>query len=345
MPALTTPRYRLETYPASNGATGLLHRLTDEQAGLRAVVAPFAGAEIASLQMRRDSAWIELLDRAEDFTPCPRWRGRAPWLWPAVGRSYAPDKLEHALRKGEPLGELEWQWGGRTFPMPIHGFVMNREWRLVDARVSGDGALVECALTDDDATRQFYPFGFVLRSTCRVFDGLLQASVHVEAAKGNTAPMPFCLGNHISLRLPLSPGAEWGAVRVFAPVRRVYEPTPLGLVGAASELGLREGIELADPRLHNLIVGHFAPDQAVVRVVDPGGIEIEIGQREAALDAPRAPSDAFYFVFYALPAQGMFCPEPWLGLPNTLNTGRGVTRLPPGASFHWEMHVRAQAGG
>src|ERR1043166_263061 len=127
MPEPIRTRYRLETTFTTQGVRGTLHRLTDEEAGLRVTLAPLAGAEITSFQLRQDNQWLELIDRAEDFRPCDRWRGRAPWLWPAVGRSYAPAKLARALQNGEPLSEFEWAHEGRLYPMPIHGFAMNRE--------------------------------------------------------------------------------------------------------------------------------------------------------------------------------------------------------------------------
>src|SRR5690242_10579238 len=100
MSSTTSNRYRIETYTAARGAGGNLHRLTDSEAGLSFSVAPFAGAEIASIQTRLNGEWLEILERAEDFAPCDRWQGRAPWLWPAVGRSYSAKKLEDALRTG-----------------------------------------------------------------------------------------------------------------------------------------------------------------------------------------------------------------------------------------------------
>jgi galactose mutarotase-like enzyme len=123
----------------------------------------------------------------------------------------------------------------------------------------------------------------------------------------------------------------------------VYGVTELGLIGEPEELSFREGVALSDVRLHNLIVGHFPPEQATVRVAEPGGWQIEVGQREVASGQPKSPSDAFHFVFYASAEHRFFCPEPWLGLPNALNTRRTVINLPAGESFEWEISVRVGA--
>jgi galactose mutarotase-like enzyme len=341
MSSTTSHRYRIETYSAIRGAAGNLYRLCDNEAGVRFSVAPFAGAEIASIQTRSNGEWLEILERAEDFTPCDRWRGRAPWLWPVVGRSYSAKKLEDALRTGRLPTEFDWDCEGKIYPMPMHGFAMRRAWIVTTSRTSDEGARVECTLADDEDTRKQYPFGFLANLSFRLSDGIVRAIYRVEAAKSNSAPMPFCAGNHITLRAPLTAAGRFEDVRVFAPVRHVYAVTSLGLVNESAELSFREGILLADSRLHNLVVGHFAPEQASVRVSDPGGLQIEIGQRELVeAGSAKAPSDGFYFVFYASPKHGFFCPEPWLGLPNALNTLRPIVALRPGDHFEWEVTVR-----
>src|SRR5206468_65722 len=110
-------------------------------------------AEISSIQTRHEGSWLEWLYRADDFSPCDGWRGRAPWLWPAVGRSYAPRKLEKALRTRATPTDYDWEHAAKIYPMPNHGFAMSRAWRVVAARADESGAMVECALSDDAETR------------------------------------------------------------------------------------------------------------------------------------------------------------------------------------------------
>jgi len=35
------------------------------------------------------------------------------------------------------------------------------------------------------------------------------------------------------------------------------------------------------------------------------------------------------------------CPEPWMGEPNSLNSGKATVKLGPGDEFGWEMCVTA----
>lgn len=319
---------------------GKLLRLSDTIGGLRASIAPFAGAELASIQKRAGNQWVELLHRAEKFSPTEKWQGRAPWLFPAVGRNYAPQQLEEALRTGKRPAQFEWEHDGRIFPMPIHGFAMNCPWKVTQLFADASRAVAVCELTDNAATRDCFPFGFSLSLETQVADGHLQMTVRVESAKTNASPMPFCLGNHITMRTPLTNVGAFGDVVISAATDAVNLPTRLGLAGEPSSLPLRDGLTLADARLHSLIVGPFSPTDARLKMSDPSGIQIEIAHRELTNAAPKAPADGFHFVLWSLPEERFFCPEPWLGLPNALNTKRGAVVLRAGESFAWEMTVR-----
>lgn len=36
---------------------------------------------------------------------------------------------------------------------------------------------------------------------------------------------------------------------------------------------------------------------------------------------------------------GFICLEPWLGVPDSLNSGQGLVRLRPGEAFRWTVRV------
>jgi len=316
-----------------------LLRLEDRVGGLRACVAPFAGAELASLQTRFGGHWLELLHRAENFDPTRSWQGRAPWLWPAVGRSYSPKTLARALKTGVRPTVFDWKLGRRTLPMPLHGFVMERRWRVTRIRADDGLATVECELGDNAATRVFFPFAYLLTITTEVGADGLKSTFTVNAARSNKTPMPFCVGNHITLRAPLARRGAFNSVRVSAPTDKVRAALPLGLAGAITKLDLRRGLSLGDARTHSLFVGPFARRRAMVTVHDPCGLRINVAHREIISGAPKAPAGALGFVFWSVPTENFFCPEPWLGQPNDLNTRRTAVTLRAGERFAWEMVV------
>jgi hypothetical protein len=48
-----------------------------------------------------------------------------------------------------------------------------------------------------------------------------------------------------------------------------------------------------------------------------------------------------YFVMWGDADGKFFCPEPWLGAPNSLNTHEGIVVLKAGETFHWKYSVKA----
>ena len=55
---------------------------------------------------------------------------------------------------------------------------------------------------------------------------------------------------------------------------------------------------------------------------------------------PFAPGDDhWYFVLWGEADKKLYCPEPWIGGPNALNTGEGVISIPPGETFTWQMKI------
>src|SRR4030088_3567669 len=110
------------------------------------------GAELIRLQDRegKDLLW----------NGCEKWwTGRAPLLFPIVGR----------LPNDTALVD------GKTFPMRQHGFARNKQFSVVGGSVS------ECTfrLTSDDETRQQFPFDFVLDVAFVVEDATLRIGATV----------------------------------------------------------------------------------------------------------------------------------------------------------------------
>ncbi len=266
--------------------------------GLRAEIAPGQGAELVSLR----AGGRELLHRSSSG-----WRGGAPWLFPAVGRSF------HAQ-----LGR--WAFQGRVYEMPIHGFVMERGWELVSA----DARAVVCRVRGDGRSRRLYPFDFELTVAYVISGRRLTARVGVAAAVANAGPMPFSIGNHLTLAVK-----DPSACVVATPAKERLLLDGRGLLtGKREAVSYDAGKSLAeDAMLHEQVLGGYEGEAwALVRL---GGAALKVTQRGGP--EPR-------FVFYS-DGKSFLCPEPWCGEPNSLNTGRGIVSLPPGAAFDWEMEL------
>ena len=115
------------------------------------------------------------------------WPGHAPVLFPIVG---AP--VNHQVR-----------FAGQTYPIHKHGFMMMREFTLVE---QGNDFLHFSASADDQTLRS-YPYAFRLH----IQHTLLPQGFSTEFCIQNedTRPMPYCIGGHPGFRCPMEPGAAF----------------------------------------------------------------------------------------------------------------------------------------
>ena len=300
-------------------------------------VCPQAGAELSSLRVRWQDRWVETLWRADlQDVPPKYWQGRAPWLWPGVGRSFTDDVLAQVVRTGEDPDEGAYVLDGQTYPLPTHGFAMRRPWDVVSA----DGDSIRCRLTDDAETRRQYPFGFAVTTWFRIERASVVVDFEVCADAGNATPMPFGVANHITLGLPLGSDADYADCELFSPATHECVLTPESLLdGTTRPLPLGAGRRLADSSLGNMVVGGLSTDDAWAGVWCPGGFGMRSTQRVVRGQSFAPDATHWYYVFYGDADEGLFCPEPWISGPNSLNTGQGLVALPPGETFTWQFIV------
>lgn len=293
--------------------------------GLRATVSPANGGELAGLEIRHDGRWYELLYRGRDYAPGEGWRGKAPFLWPAVGPTIDP----RDGRKG-------FRVDGTFYPMPPHGFARDRAWRVRGERRDGQEPFVVLVLSSDERTRQHYPFDFDIEVTYRVAGKRLELTYTVRADGGNSNHMPFSIGNHITFKAPMLAGAKPGAVRFYNdfPDRLLRDPdrTFSGRVVPSPYRG--EHPVSALPHRAAVSLGG-SEGLAELTVIDPSGLSIRLSH--AADREPGAPSVRFNL--WADLEEGFFSPEPWLGTQNSLNNGAGLIHLAPGESWRWRLTI------
>ncbi len=320
--------------------------LTDGCNGLRIGVVPAAGAEMASLQVfSGDKRWHEILHRALDYTqwPCDGDQ-RAPLLWPSVGRSFTQKQIVAWQQKGCVPVENLFRSAAAIYAIGIHGFARNLPWGLKDCGESKEFAWVNCSLVNSDETKSIYPFEFELSASYRVGAGVVLLRYEIEAGN-NSIPMPFSIGNHLCLRMPLSDQGRFAECTLCSPARLILHQNALCLLdGRETAINLLRPVSLAQPKLLDTVLGGFSRHEAWVEVCDPSFGRIRITQREIP-SAGRFLSDEndVVFVFWGQSDHNYFCPEPWLGKPNSLNTGQGCIFLKPRQRFEWEITIQVQA--
>ncbi|ATY32892.1 aldose 1-epimerase family protein [Sphingomonas psychrotolerans] len=140
---------------------------------LTAAIDPL-GAELSSL---RDADGRELMTDADPAF----WSGRAPLLFPIVGRL---------------VGD-KYRFDGKDYPLPQHGFARRQNFALIEQ--TKDRAVFR--LSDNDETRTVYPFAFTLDAAFTLAAATLAMDITVTNT-GNRA-MPASFGFHPAFAWPL----------------------------------------------------------------------------------------------------------------------------------------------
>ncbi|WP_102958644.1 aldose epimerase [Mangrovicella endophytica] len=269
-------------------------------AELRALIAP----DGRSFLWNGDPAW---------------WDGRAPLLFPVIGRS-----VNDAVNVG-----------GTAYAMPLHGFA--RTMLFERAAVSPSAATF--LLRDSEETRRSFPFAFELDVTYRIAPGALA----LEAAMRNRGcvPMPASLGFHPGFPWPL-PGGEGLPHRIrmidaaLAPVRMGVDANGL-LTGAEQPSPFRCGRLQLEPQLF-----------AERALVFPGGVgsrlvyETSDGSSFVEMIVDGFP----HLAIWSRPDAPFVCIEPWLGLPafagddGALEGRRSGAIIPPSDSVRCACTIR-----
>ncbi len=305
--------------------TGLL-----ESVKLRAITVPSRGGEIGSLAVLYKGRWIELLYRAMDYASRTGWTGKAPFLFPATGRNFPKDVTPNEEARGS-----SYDWKGKRLPMPIHGFARDLPWKIE----TQSKTRARFSLTDTTATRQSYPFGFRATVDYTIQDRTLVFDYTIIASKQNSEAMPFATGNHITFRTPLLPGSD--------PLKMTFEsPSTIEYLKAAGGLptGEKRNRSYASatalsqiPANAAISLGGYSGDPHMV-LRDPAGITIRMKQTSDSVPA----DPVIRFNVWGDARSGYFSPEPWVGLQNSFNLGKGMVRLEPGQSWKWRIELTVE---
>lgn len=283
--------------------------ITIASSALTATIAPL-GAELRSLTDARGHDYLWHGDPAW-------WSGRAPLLFPVVGR----------------LSRDTLRLGDARYPMPRHGFARHQRFNLIDQ----GAAHVLFRLRDGPATHAAYPFAFELDAAYAIEGAALRTTVTIRNT--GTPPLPASFGFHPAFAWPL-PGAVSRAGHTIAfacdEPARLHEVTAEGLVGDATRPTPLAGRTLA---LHDALFEHDAlvwTDLASrgVCYAGPGGAALDI----AFPDSPD-------LGIWTKPGAPFVCVEPWAGCADPPGyTGdfrerRGVFSIAPGETRSFRMTV------
>jgi galactose mutarotase-like enzyme len=279
--------------------------------GALAVVAPELGGWL--LRYARplpDRGLVDALHFAQavvDRYPKEMYAGN-PVLFPLVGRNCLPDQ-DHG-----------YEWNGRRFPMPQHGFGRRSKWTVLEQRTD----TLSMELTDSEGTRASYPFSFRQRLTYRLARGRLHWEQVIENLSAE--PMPFGTGFHPYLKVPLSDRSEREACYVELPEGRRLRPQN-DLERFVSEPFPAQNWSVDQDVADTMYLTDLA--QRELLLVDPAS------ELEVALNLEDAPQHRYVALWAKATEAPYYCVEPWTSLPNAFSRtkDRDLIMLEPQRTF------------
>ena len=268
------------------------------------------GAELQSL---KDSEGSEYMS---DGNPA-FWSGRAPLLFPIVGRLNA-DRL---------------RLSGQDYQMLKHGFARKSDFTLIDQ--SGDSA--HFRLTGSAETRMQYPFAFALDAHFRLEGATLHMTVTVR--NPGTQMLPFSFGYHPAFAWPLPGGGARGDHQI-----RFETNEPAALCCLATD-----GLILPD-RVPTPVTGNQMSLADALFEAD-ALIWKSLTSRRLSYGAPGhtrldiAFPDTEWLGIWTKPGAGFVCIEPWAGSADPegyngdFSDKPGVMQLAPSGERQFRMDV------
>jgi gluconolactonase len=327
-------RYTIADEDAAGPGSPRVVVLRDSVAHVEAAVAPSQGGELSSYRVQFKGQWVEMLYRARDYSPGQSFKGKGPLLWPAVGAQYPVDTVPKTS-----CGEGTYSVAGKSYPMPCHGFARNFPWKEIARSADNRGARVTVELRDSPETRQYYPFAFQLDATFEVSGGHVTADYVVKADPSNTEPMIFSVGNHIAFRIPFLAGTDPNSMTFETDnTTQLLRNTVGVLSGEIKPRSFASPERLGDFDAHVALPLAGYRSQPFARLVDPQGMTLRLTQQASS----SLPEPLIRFNAYGGAKVGYFCPEPWFGVQNSLNTGKGAIRLNAGGVWKWRLDLQIE---
>jgi galactose mutarotase-like enzyme len=239
------------------------------------------------------------------------WDRSAPILFPVVGASVG----------GAVLVE------GVAYPMPQHGFARDSLFAVVERRPDA----VRLRLTDDERTREHYPFAFALDVTLTLGPDTL--TVAFEVSNPGAAALPYALGFHPAFLWPFETPGQNGHAVLFDAEERAEVPllTPEGLLARRTRRLAFDGRRLpVTPELfeRGALVFLDAASRSL-RFAAPSGAAITL-----------AGDDFPHLALWTKLAAPFLSLECWTGHADWEDAGGELSErssmrlLPPGASAH-----------
>ena len=247
------------------------------------------------------------------------------------------------------IREGTYTWAGRDYHLPdtvvgydntgnaIHGFCLDRPWRVVDS--GPDFAVGEFRLSRDAPDRrEFWPADFVIRCRYKVAGSSLRS--RFEIVNPDSVVLPWGLGTHAYFKLPLSAESRADQCLLVASPTTRYElidclPTG-GRMPLPDDFELHEGMRFGTRMLDDVFGGVPADLVECCLLDESAGLQV----------VQRNPGSFRDLVVYTPPDRNAVCFEPYTCITDAINMqpqgiDAGWRTLGPGESFSTWIDIEA----
>lgn len=305
--------------------------LTDAATGSSAKILSGLGFNCYSFQPMFGDQPIEVLWSEADFPAgqCKPSHSGIPILFPFPGRL----RGSHLAYEGQtyPLGSDDGRGNA------IHGFVLNRPWRIVESLPHRAVGEFHASLDEPGLIRR-WPNDFRMTVAYELSGNTLSAEIEVQ--NPGPARLPFGLGLHPYFRLPLGPGDQVDACRVTVPVSEYWELSNMLPTGrrlpADGPRALAGGMSFSQMQLDDVLTGlSVAAGRCLATVEDPrSGHTLELSFDASFREC----------VVYNPPHREAVCIEPYTCVPDAYELQAagivtGLRFLQPGEVFQTRFEI------
>jgi len=243
----------------------------------------------------------------------------------------------------------QYSWNGRDYQMPpelvghdqmgnaIHGFVIDRAWRVVEQ--GQNFAVGEFQLSIDAPDRRdLWPADFILRCRYELSGSKLRSEF--EIVNPDSVDLPWGLGTHTYFKVPLQESSNPEKCLLIAPPSKQYSLIDCLPTGETSDLPaslpLKEGLYFGSQRLDDVFGG--VPNDLVECLIMDEVAGLQVVQRN--------PGSFRDLVIYTPPNRNAVCFEPYTCITDAINLQNqgidaGWQSLAPGASTKTWIDIEA----
>ncbi|MHB1037729.1 MAG: aldose epimerase family protein [Pirellulales bacterium] len=255
-----------------------------------------------------------------------------PVLFPFVGRIHGTrfefQGKQYSLEAGDGLGNA------------IHGFVLDRPWRVTECSPTRVVGQFQASVDAPDLLDR-WPADFRITLGYELAGNTLRCQVDIQ--NPDQRPLPFGLGTHPYFRVPLGAAGDAARCRVTVPATKYWELAgmlPTGRVlPAEGSRSIRDGMEFGRTAFDDVFAGlEFTNRTCTARIDDA------VCWRTLTMTF----GDEFQeCVVYNPPHRESICIEPYTCVPDAFSllasgVDAGLRILSPGASFRARVEMSVE---